>query len=81
MGIGIGEQHAKSVSDIDVDHVQLVVTLCDEEVCPTILRPVPTIHWPIPDPAGVEGDEETRMRAFRAARDSIRQRLYPLFHG
>lgn len=81
MGLGIGDQQSKSVDDIDVDRVQLVVTLCDEEVCPTLLRPVPRLHWPIPDPAKVEGDEETRMRAFRAARDAIRQRLYPLFHG
>ena len=31
--------------------------------------------WPIDDPAAVEGDEEAKLAAFRAARDAIAERL------
>ena len=34
-----------------------------------------TAHWGIDDPGEVEGDEPTRMAAFRAARDEIRSRV------
>jgi arsenate reductase len=33
------------------------------------------IHWSIDDPAPVEGTEEVRLKAFRKARDELRQRI------
>src|SRR3546814_9536388 len=36
IGIDISGQHSKSVADIDPASVDVVVTLCAEEVCPTL---------------------------------------------
>jgi len=80
IGIDGGGQHSKSVETIDPASLDLVVTLCAEEVCPVLPGRVRRLHWPIPDPA-VKGEplpaEEMRAR-FRAARDTIRERLAEL---
>jgi protein-tyrosine-phosphatase/N-acetylglutamate synthase-like GNAT family acetyltransferase len=65
---------SKLVDAIDPATVDLVVTLCAEEVCPTFLRPVRRLHWPIPDPAGDLPDAELRTR-FRIAKRTIAARL------
>jgi protein-tyrosine-phosphatase/N-acetylglutamate synthase-like GNAT family acetyltransferase len=65
---------SKLVDDIDPSTVDLVVTLCAEEVCPVFLRPVTRLHWPIADPAGSYDDPELRQR-FRRAKRAIRSRL------
>jgi arsenate reductase len=66
VGIDISGATSKGVEPIDVD---LVVTLCAEEVCPVFLGAARRAHWPIPDPAG-QGIE-----AFRTARDAIAARI------
>ena len=53
--------------------LDFVITLCAEEVCPTLPSRAKRLHWPIPDPAGVA--EVEKPAAFRAARDEIRRRL------
>jgi protein-tyrosine-phosphatase/N-acetylglutamate synthase-like GNAT family acetyltransferase len=74
--LDISGQTSKVVDDVDPDGIDLVVTLCAEEVCPAFLRPVRRLHWPIPDPATAEPlpDGERRAR-FRAARRTIAARL------
>jgi arsenate reductase len=70
-------QRSKAVADIDPATVELVITLCAEEVCPAFLGQVERLHWPIPDPASDDPTlsvEDLRAR-FRAARDEIRRRL------
>ena len=50
--------------------MDFVFTVCDNaaaEVCPVCPGPPMTAHWGIVDPAAVEGDEVTRMMAFRQA--------------
>lgn len=73
VGIDISSHYSKSVETIDLSKVDLVVTLCAEEVCPVLPVPVQRLHWPIPDPAG-EGPGEPHQR-FRAARDTIREKI------
>jgi arsenate reductase len=51
LGIDIAGHTSKSVDDIDVDAVDLVVTLCAEEVCPVLPGKVRRLHWLIADPA------------------------------
>jgi arsenate reductase (thioredoxin) len=78
IGIDISGQRSKSVDEVDTEGLDLVVTLCAEEVCPVLPRRVRRLHWPIPDPArGGLAQEEARA-AFRAARDEIRSRLEAL---
>lgn len=71
IGIDISGQHSKSVDEIDADTVDLVITLCADEVCPAFLGKAQQLHWPFPDPAGAEDEPD----AFRTVRDQIRARL------
>jgi protein-tyrosine-phosphatase len=75
IGIDANEQRSKAIADVDLDSVQAVVTLCDDEVCPFFPRPVPQLHWGMPDPAAEQGDREARLASFRSVRDQLRLRL------
>lgn len=75
VGIDAAGQHSKGLAAIPLDQVDTVVTLCAEEVCPVLPGSVRRIHWPLPDPAAVTGDEETRLAAFRSTREAITARL------
>lgn len=77
IGLDISRQTSKSVEVVDPANIDLVVTLCAEEVCPILPGQVKRLHWPIADPAAENaglGDEEIRAR-FVAARDQIRMRI------
>ncbi|MEX2130547.1 MAG: VOC family protein [Pseudohongiellaceae bacterium] len=77
LDIDIRSQSTKSVADIDPATVDLVVTLCAEEVCPILPGKVKRLHWPIADPVPDRADmtaEEILIR-FRTARDQIRMRI------
>ncbi|HCZ33672.1 MAG TPA: low molecular weight phosphatase family protein [Holophagaceae bacterium] len=79
-GIDASTHISKPVSDIDPATVDLVITLCAEEVCPAFLGRAERLHWPIPDPASDDPaltPEDLRAR-FRAARDEIARRLEAL---
>jgi arsenate reductase len=79
IGIDIGGQRSKSVSDVSPDGVDVVVTLCAEEVCPVFLGKALKIHWGLPDPAGAGGNGEERLEAFRSVRDELLRRLGRVF--
>ena len=79
LGIDISKHYSKSVDDLDPNFVQeldYVITLCAEEVCPTIISKAKRVHWPFPDPATKEpmSDAEALAR-FRSARDGIQEKL------
>jgi thioredoxin type arsenate reductase len=78
-GVDASAQHSKGLDAIPLDEVDLVVTLCAEEVCPLFPRPVRKLHWPLPDPARAGGTEDERLAAFRAVRDELSARLPTLF--
>jgi arsenate reductase len=71
VGLDISSHVSKSVDTIDPATVDLVITLCAEEVCPMGLAGVRRVHWPLPDPAG----PGSRIEPFRVARDEIARRL------
>lgn len=80
LGIDASAHSSKSVADIDPATVDLVITLCAEEVCPAFLGKAERLHWPIPDPASEDpalAPEDFRAR-FRGARDEIARRLEAL---
>ena len=77
LGIDLSGQRSKSLDEIDVAALDLIVTLCAEEICPVPPAGTRRLHWPIPDPASTDPGltpEDLRQR-FRSARDEIRARL------
>jgi len=77
VGLDISSHRSKSVDEVDAASVDLVITLCADEVCPILPGRVQRLHWPIPDPASDDPTmtpEELRKR-FRIARDEIQSRL------
>jgi arsenate reductase (thioredoxin) len=77
LGVDLHTHASKSVQDIDPDSVDLVITLCAEEVCPVFLSSAPRLHWPLQDPDRKHEDlsDAQRLEHFRVARDQIRTRL------
>jgi arsenate reductase len=73
IGIDIRGQRSKGVDTIDPSTVDLVITLCDEEVCPVFLSRAERLHWALPDPSFAP--EAERLQRFRDVRDELRKRL------
>ena len=77
LGIELSAHSSKSVETIDPQSVDLVITLCAEEVCPVFLSSATRMHWPLADPDRKHEDltDDERLHHFRVARDQIRARL------
>jgi arsenate reductase len=85
IGIDITGQHSKSVDTIDLSGLDLVVTLCAEEVCPILRRDVRRMHWPIADPAAegtapedTPNDTTEPQARFHTARNLIQEKIETL---
>ncbi len=78
VGIDISGHHSKRVDTIDPETVDVVVTLCAEQVCPAFLGTARRLHWPLPDPAAEAQSEAERLDGYRAVRDEIARRLNTL---
>lgn len=75
-GIDISRNYSKSIEELPRDFLEkleFVITLCAEEVCPSLPGSAKRLHWPIPDPASAP--ETEKPAAFRRARDEIHRRL------
>ncbi|MFZ0500420.1 MAG: arsenate reductase ArsC [Steroidobacteraceae bacterium] len=83
IGIDISGHRSKSIDEVDAAAVDLVITLCAEEVCPVLPGRVRRLHWPIPDPASNDPaiSPEQMQSRFRSARDQIRERIAALPAG
>ncbi|MBL0216659.1 MAG: GNAT family N-acetyltransferase [Myxococcales bacterium] len=77
VGVDLTTHHSKLVEDLDPAGIELVITLCAEEVCPAFYAPVRRLHWPITDPATDATDEPMaqRLHRFEVARRSIASKL------
>ena len=77
IGGDLSGQTSKSVDTIDPSTVDVVITLCAEEVCPVFLGKVRRLHWPIRDPASSDPaiPRDEMLARFRAARDAIQAKL------
>lgn len=73
IGIDISHHQSKSISEIPVEKIDLVITLCGnaDQVCPEFPKKTERLHWPIPDPYSIAKPGEDIMEAFRTARDLI----------
>jgi len=79
LGIDISGHRSKPIADIPLQTVDVVITLCEDEVCPMVAGEVKRIHWPLPDPAAEPGNDDDVLAAFRRVRDDIRERVSGLF--
>jgi protein-tyrosine-phosphatase len=62
----------------DAPRMDFVFTVCDSaaaEVCPIWPGQPMTAHWGVADPAAVEGDEVTQMKAFRTTLRELENRV------
>lgn len=77
IGIDITGQISKEIDENMLSKMDTVITLCSnaEEYCPRTPGWIKRIHWPIEDPVGTIGTEETIMNEFRKARDEIKKRI------
>ena len=75
IGIDISHQRSKGLDQVPLDGANVVVTLCEEEACPTTPTEVLRLNWPIRDPARPNGDRKPHLDAFRAARDELQGRI------
>jgi len=74
IGIDISHHTSKRVDRIDLSPFDIVITLCEDEVCPVVPgKTFERLHWPLRDPAGDRDD--VRAAAFRRTRDDIQRRL------
>ena len=83
IGINISNHRSKSIDEFLPRAFDYVITVCDNanQHCPAFPGASRRIHWSIADPAVVEGDDKTRLEAFRHARDELRERLRKFIEG
>jgi arsenate reductase len=74
VGIDISKQKSKNISEIPIDKIDLVVTLCGDaaERCPVFPGKVKKIHWEIENPAKAQGNDKEIAIVFRKVRDKIK---------
>ena len=72
-GIDTAGLYPKDVDTLLQEHIDLVVTVCDNarEACPVFPRPIPSLHLPFHDPHGEP------MQSFVQVMNEIRAKLVP----
>lgn len=78
IGIDISGHESKTLEPFMGEAFSWLITVCDDakEACPVVPGVARQAHWSIEDPSEVDGGEETRLAAFREARDVLRDRLH-----
>lgn len=74
VGIDISQQKSKNISEIPLDKINMVITLCGDaaERCPIFPGKVKKIHWELEDPAKAQGSQEEIIKIFQKVRDKIK---------
>lgn len=77
LNIDIRGQFSKTLERYYDQRFDYIITVCDRarESCPIFPGDPVRIHWSMPDPAAVEGDEETRYKAFLETAIQLKQRI------
>ena len=76
LGNDIAHHRSKGVEAIDASQVDVVITLCADEVCPVFLGRAKRLHWALADPA--LASPESAPQKFREVRDELRKRILAL---
>lgn len=75
-GIAWEGRTPRSMDGLERQSWDLVITVCDnaKEACP-YFPGARMLHWGMPDPADVDGDDERRLDAFRATYRALERRI------
>jgi arsenate reductase len=75
-GIETTGSKPKSIDAVMAESWDVAITVCDSarESCP-VFPGAATVHWGLPDPAAVEGDDVAKLLAFRATADVLARRI------
>lgn len=73
LNLDISNNRSKSVNEFASKEIDFVLTVCNnaKQTCPHFPARTKVFHKSFKDPAEVEGDEETRLKAFKEVRDQI----------
>lgn len=73
LGVDIGGQRSKDVTEYAGQQFDFAVTVCDDatEACPFFPGAKSQLHWRFDDPAAAQGTDEEKLEAFRRIRDEI----------
>ena len=77
MGVDISQQESKTLNDIDLDNVDVVITVCGhaDETCPVLPASVRKIHVGFDDPPKLAQNAESKeeeLQHYRRVRDEIK---------
>lgn len=77
-GIDISHQRTKDLKEFLGQEFDEIITVCDKarDNCPTFPGDPHHIHWGYPDPVAVEGDDETKLQAFRKINTELHNRIH-----
>jgi arsenate reductase (thioredoxin) len=77
IGIDISGHRSKTLDEFSGQSFDYIMTVCDNanESCPIFPGKAERIHWSFDDPSAAEGDEASRLSAFRRVREEIRTRF------
>jgi arsenate reductase (thioredoxin) len=76
-GIDWRGREPRGIDGLEKEPWDIVITVCDRarEACPYFPGQPVLAHWGMEDPAAIEGDNETKRRAFRDAFQLISRRV------
>jgi len=79
IGIDASGQYPKTFAQVPAERISMVVTLCAEDVCPSLPAGVRRLEWPVDDPSAAGGSDQEVLESFRRVRDLIRAKVVELF--
>ena len=79
ISIDISAHTSDALADINLDDVDMVITLCQDEICPVTDSKAKHLHWPFEDPASASGSEDAVLKKFEEIRDKIQKKLLAHF--
>ena len=77
LGIDIGGQRSKSVTEYVGQRFDFAITVCDDarEACPYFPAARAQVHWRFDDPAAAQGTDDEQLAVFRRVRDEIAEQV------
>jgi len=75
IGIDISYHKSKPLDSIDKGKIDIVITLCAEEICPVFPENVKRLHWPFPDPTNPKYSSDEQLKLFRKVRDELKNKI------